>query len=149
MKYDDENFENIELPPPKKPVSFSIKIEASMFKRLSKHVQAIEYIEELILSKNQWIEKAIKEKIEKLKLFSLNEMESDKNLHIYVSSKIDKEMTEIVEKFRRHKISISKAKIIVDAIFERLKKEENGIKKQLQNMLTMANQEQDAKSHYN
>lgn len=139
-KKDNEIFENIELPPPKKPINFSIKIESSLFRKLSKHIQAIEYVEGTNLTKKRWIEKALKNKIKKLKSLNISEMENDKNLHIYVSKQIDQEMDEIIEKFRKQKISISKAKIIIEAISEQIKEEEINIKQQLNNLLKLSNQ---------
>jgi hypothetical protein len=118
--------------PLNKFISYSIRIGESFYGRLSNHINLIKHFHNHAYSKQIWIIEAIKERLEK------EEKSEDLSLNIdkYLNFKLDEKTQDRVEK--RVKIlsqfskSFSRKKWILEAIEEKLNREEIKTRKLLE-----------------
>lgn len=123
-----------------KSVGYAIKIKASLDKRLSLHVRALKHLEGRGYSKKRWIQEAIREKLKACQEIDIEKLESDSTLNFTISQYTNEAIVKIVKMLKKLKIQTSKTDFILDAIHEKLAKEEANTKNLFQNMLKMSSE---------
>ena len=133
MKSDlPENFETI---------AYGIKVKAELDERISNHVRALKYLEGKGYSKQRWIQEAIKEKLQACKKIDFENAKSDRTLNFSISRYTHDEIVKIVKILKKLKIKTSKTEFFLEAIIEKLEREEKNVKILFQNMLKTASEE--------
>ncbi|WP_068470649.1 hypothetical protein [Candidatus Protochlamydia phocaeensis] len=115
--------------------SYSIRIGENLFKRISKHIKLLKTIGSPISSKQSWMEQAISEKLEREKNSLSNEMLSDTYLHFKIDLETHAEIEKRVEVIKKFRSSFSKKQWFLEAIFDKLDKDEEQAKHLLQDMV--------------
>lgn len=126
--------ENESLVPPKK-ASYTFTVGKHLHKKMENHIRAVKFLDSNY-SKQHWIADAIQEKLESERIQGPEEFTRE---HV-VNMKIDKRLDQLVEKqvgiYRKFRKSYSKKLWLVEAISEKLDKEEAAIKKQVETLIT-------------
>jgi polyribonucleotide nucleotidyltransferase len=121
------------------PVVYAIKIKAELDERISHHVRALKYLEGGY-SKKRWIQEAIKEKLQIYQKKDLEKAQSDRTLNFSISRHTHDEIDKIIRILKKLKISTSKTEFFIEAIIEKLERDEENVKKLFQNMLKIASE---------
>lgn len=106
--------------------NFTIRISENLHKRFNQHINCLKHVNR-IKTKQNWIEDALREKLERDEKISyeiLNEkllrFKVNENLFLEIDNKV-----KIIKKFRNY----SKKQWILEAIYEKLDREEDPVKK--------------------
>ena len=118
---------------------YAIKIKAELDERISNHIRALKYLEGGY-SKKRWIQEAIKEKLQIYQKMDLEKAKSDRTLNFSISHHTHDEITKIIRIFKKLKIRTSKTEFFIEAILEKLNRDEENIKKIFQNMIKKASE---------
>jgi predicted DNA-binding protein (MmcQ/YjbR family) len=114
--------------------SFSIRIAEHLHKRFSKHIEVLKYVKKSPKNKTSWIEEAFLEKLAAERELNMHHIPDEKYLHFKISEAIFDEIEErvnIIKKFRY----FSKKQWMIEALYEKLEKEEQEAKILIQSML--------------
>ncbi len=121
--------------------SYSLRIGQNLYKRISKHIQLLKNLNNSVQTKQDWVEKAIEEKLERENTPQSNEdMLADKYLHFKINSHLNEEIEKKVRIIRQFRTSFSKKQWILEAIYEKLDREESKSKDNLKSMLKIASE---------
>src|SRR4029077_4956181 len=115
----------------------SIKIAEHLHKRFSKHLQILKYVKKPSKNKMNWIEEAFLEKLAAERELSSDGIPIEKYLHFKISKPLYNEIEErvnIIKKFR----NFSKKQWMVEAIYDKLEKEDQAAKKLMQDLMKEA-----------
>lgn len=123
-----------------RPVVYAIKVKAELDERVSHHIRALKYLEGGY-SKKRWIQEAIKEKLQTYQKKDLENAKSDRTLNFNISRHIHDEIDKIIKILKKLKISTCKTEFFIEAIVEKLERDEENVRKLFQNMLKMASEE--------
>ena len=115
-------------------VLYSIKIKAELEERISQHVRALKFLEGGY-SKKRLIQEAIKEKLQLNQNRDFEKAQSDRTLNFSISRYTHDEIDRIIKILKQLKISTSKTEFFLEAIIEKLNRDEMNTKKLFQNML--------------
>jgi hypothetical protein len=118
-----------------KAINYSLKIKSSLGKRIDSHVRALKYLEGSAYSKKRWIQDAITEKLKSWKTSDLEEIQPDCTLNFGISPIINEEITQIIMFLKKLKIKTSKTDFFLEAIYEKLSKEEKTTKELFKRIL--------------
>ncbi|WP_068470608.1 hypothetical protein [Candidatus Protochlamydia phocaeensis] len=124
--------------------SFSIRIAEHLYERFSKHIQLLKYVRKTSKNKAKWIEESFIEKLERERELSFDTIPDEKILHFKIDEQLYQEIEDrvnIIKKFRNY----SKKQWMVEAIYEKLEREEQEAKRLMQNMLQEASKREDLK----
>lgn len=119
------------------PVAHAIKIKAELDERISQHIRALKHLEGKY-SKKRWIQEAINEKLQNCKKKDMEKVQSDRTLNFKISRHIHDEIDKIIRILKKLKISASKTDFFIEAIIEKLERDEENVRKLFQNMLKKA-----------
>jgi len=112
-----------DLPNPPKETVYSVKIDDFLHKRLEKHLRILKHLDEGGKTKQQWIKEALKEKLEQS-----NESEllapKESRIAVRLNEAMNRKVEKKVELRKKLRDSYSKKQLIVEAINEKLEKEE-------------------------
>lgn len=129
-----------ELPEKFETIAYGIKVKASLTERISNHVRALKYLEGKGYSKQRWIQEAIKEKLQACKKINFENVKSDQTLNFSISRYTHDEINKVIKILKELKISASKTEFFIEAIIEKLERDEENIKKLFQDMLKKASE---------
>lgn len=118
------------------PVAYAIKVKAELDERVSAHVQALKYLEGGY-SKKRWIQEAIKEKLQTYENLEFAKAKCDRTLNFSISQHIHDEVDKIIKTLKKLKIKTSKTDFFIEAVIEKLNREEQNTRKLFQDMLRM------------
>jgi polyribonucleotide nucleotidyltransferase len=121
------------------PVVYAIKVKAELDERISHHIRALKYMEGGY-SKKRWIQEAIKEKLQNCQKKEIEKSQSDRTLNFSISRHTHDEIDKIIRVLKKLKISTSKTEFFIEAIIEKLERDEENIKKLFQNMLKISSE---------
>lgn len=124
-------------------IGYAIKIKAELDKRISEHIYAIKQMQGKSYSKKKWVEEAIQEKLKEWENIDFETIKSDCTLNFIISQATDAKIIRIVEILKKLKIKSNKTDFILEAINEKLEKEEERVKKLFQDMVKAAFQTQE------
>jgi polyribonucleotide nucleotidyltransferase len=116
-------------------IAYGIKIKAELDERISNHVRALKYLEGKGYSKQRWIQEAIKEKLQAYKKIDFENVKSDRTLNFSISRYTHDEIVKVVTILKKLKIRTSKTEFFLEAILEKLHREEKSVKSLFQDML--------------
>jgi predicted DNA-binding protein len=116
--------------------TYSIKVKAELDTRLSNHIRALKYLNGGY-TKRRFVQEAIKEKIES---FDIEKVRSDCTLNFGISSCSSQEIGKMVKILKKLKVQSSKSQFFLEAICEKLEKDEKNVKELFQNMLKSASE---------
>lgn len=120
-------------------VTYAIKIKAELDERISHHIRALKYLEGGY-SKKRWVQEAIKEKLQIYQKKDIEKALSDRTLNLSISRHTHDEIDKIIKILKKLKISTSKTEFFIEAIVEKLSRDEENVKKLFQNMLKTASE---------
>lgn len=124
--------EEIALSPLKpKLKEYTLRVGKHFHKRIDHHMRLLKYLKNS--NKQQWIQEAVREKLEADE--NSSEETADKFLHLKFDMDLWKQLEERVEALRMTHTTMSKKKIIEEAILEKLDREESKSKELLKKML--------------
>lgn len=106
---------------------YTIRIGESLYERLDQHILLLNHVEQTDHSKQSWILEAIQDKLKGEEGSSL--IPKVKHVHFKVPKDLSRKIVNRVEFIRKFRDSYSKKKWILEAIEEKLEKEENKTKK--------------------
>ncbi len=110
----------------------SIKIGDALFKKIDNHIRTIQRLGKAQRNKGEWIQDAIKEKLEKVKNLNVNSLPREKYLSVKLSKALSEELKRSVELLDRILNGYSKKKFILEAALEKLDREEDLLKNLLE-----------------
>lgn len=110
-----------------KYIDYSVRIGANFFHRLNNHIRLRKHVG-FSNSKQAWINEAIREKIESDKDKSLEDITGDKYLNIKINHYLNEEVEKLVEVIKKIRISFSKKQWLIEAILDKLDRDEPKIK---------------------
>lgn len=105
-----------------------IKVSNRMLRRMQKHISAVNYDKNLDLTQQDWIGKAIEEKLSKELENPLKDVNSIKQISIRIERDLRNQLDQVLENLKSHGRQYrgySKKSWILDAIEEKLEREEN------------------------
>jgi hypothetical protein len=109
--------------------NYSIRIGERLYRRINRHIQLLKRLNH-IQNKQNWIEKAILEKLEREEEQSIAECISpEKHLSFKIHSQINVKIERSVEVIKKLRGNFSKKQWILEAIYEKLDMEEKEIEK--------------------
>ncbi|MFI5342783.1 MAG: hypothetical protein ACHQUC_01035 [Chlamydiales bacterium] len=109
--------------------SITIRIGENLYKRFNKHIKCLKNLSKQ-LTKQNWLEQAFKEKLTKQD-DSIHDILSEKLLHIRIDDPLFKEIAKQVEMIKKFR-NFSKKQWMLEAIYEKLDREEEQVKKDLE-----------------
>jgi hypothetical protein len=122
MNLENNHDSNFLTPAPQK--AYSIRIGEHLHNRITKIIRSLKYLDNHSHTRQRWFIEAFKEKLKKEEESEVDEISADK----YVGFKIDKHLSEKIEKrvgeIKKHRISFSKKQWFMEAIFEKLDRDE-------------------------
>lgn len=117
MSVIEENLQQI------KTKNYSLRISENIFNRINNHVHILKRLESRSHSKQRWIEEAICEKLNHEEALNNIKLPKEKHLSFKISESLSKRIENRIELVRKFKISYSAKKWLLDAITEKLERE--------------------------
>ena len=114
-----------------KQKNFSLRINEKFYNRLHNHIHLLKRLESRSHSKQRWIEDAVKEKLEIAEKNEDNDIPRDKFLSFKIPENLCLRMKKLIEHEKKFKISYSFTKWLIEAMLEKLDREEEKAKKLL------------------
>lgn len=105
-------------------VSNAIKVSENLLFRLNRFLSILRSIEARTLTREMFIEEAIKEKLAKEIGLSLNELEQYRRISFRIPEPLSEKVDQVIDLQRRLGRSISKADWVIEAISEKLEEDE-------------------------
>lgn len=130
-----EELENEIRTAPIELINYSFRIIEDLYLRFNKHIHLLKRLENTSISKQRWITEAIKEKLEKESTSNFEDLPKDRHISFRVAKNLSNMVENSVIKTRKFRRSFSKKQWFVEAIYEKLDKEEQQSKELLKNML--------------
>jgi hypothetical protein len=115
-------------------INYSFRIYEDLYNRFNKHIHLLKRLDNSSISKQSWITEAIKEKLEQEKQSSPESLARDKHISFRVEKQLSKSIEKSVETIRMFRRSFSKKQWFVEAIYEKLEREEIKAKELLKQM---------------
>lgn len=112
---------------------YSVEIADHLHDRLSKHLRLLSNLG--YRSRQQWVLDALNEKLKKEEAAGVEAISKERRLHLKLDEKIHQELDKRVEIRKKVRRSYSKKQWLVDAISEKLEREEVSTKKKLEKFL--------------
>jgi hypothetical protein len=110
-------------------LSYSVTIGDNLHKRIDKHLNLLKNLEDENYTKQQWLMAALKEKLEKDE--NLSDIPKARHLRVQVDRNTHKKLESMVNLIKNFRRSYSKKQLLVEAICEKLDREEEKAKKLL------------------
>lgn len=119
----------ISLEESKLTIGASFTISPHIYERLDRHILILKKLIDRSTTKQRWITNAIKEKI--LKEANNQQLPKATTLNIKIAKELEDELQRKVEFIRKFRASYSKKQWLVDAILEKLDRDEKGVEAKL------------------
>lgn len=113
---------------------FSLRINERFYNRLHNHIHLLKKLESRSHSKQRWIEDAVKEKLETAEKNEDNNIPKDKFLSFKIPEHLCKRMQQQIEHAKKFKISYSYTKWLLEAMLEKLEREDEKAKRLLKQL---------------
>ena len=124
---------------------FTIRIGESLYKRISKHILLLKRLKSNIRTKQDWVEKAVRDKLERENNSdATEEVPTDKFIHFKIDKQLNLAIDKRVNFIRQFKVSYSRKQWIVEAIFDQLDQEEHS-SKEIFNLMLKRSEEKTSK----
>jgi len=112
----------------------SAVLKGSLVKRVDDHISNLKYLSKSVNSKQKWFAEAIKEKIGRCK--SSQNIFLEKNISVPISKALSKELESQIKNISAVKErTVTKREFFLEAIEEKLQKEESFTKKEVTSIL--------------
>lgn len=113
-------------------IPYTITISPHIYGRLEKHITILKKLIDRSATKQRWTSDAIKEKL-------LNDSKCEQppkasTLNVKIEKNLCKELVDRVEYIKQFRVSYSKKQWIVDAVLEKLDRDEKEVEKKLQQL---------------
>jgi len=110
-------------------VGYTVNISPNIHERLEKHIFLLKKLIDTSLTKQRWLLHAIKEKLDNDAMD--NSPPKPTTLHVKIDAEIDKKLLKRVEFIKKFRYSYSKKQWIVDAVLEKLDRDEKEVQKSI------------------
>jgi hypothetical protein len=120
---------------------YTLRINAELDERISNHIQNLKKLEDGYYKK-KWIQEAIREKLESI---NLEGVKADQSLGFSVSRYLIDEVSKTIADLKKMGVKKSKTDFFLEAIHEKLERDETRIKCIFQNMIKTVAQKVSAK----
>jgi predicted transcriptional regulator len=104
--------------------NYAVKIGKNLAERIDNHIDVLKYLKNKDLKKSQWLLEAISEKINREEHLPPYALPKEKHLNIKLDDQLRERMERIVSALKSVRRAYSKKQWIVEAIAEKLDKEE-------------------------
>lgn len=111
----------------------STSVGAYLNKSLERHIQRLKYIDSPICTKKKWVEQAIKEELESDLEF--DESFQDRQLILHLPPECLESLKNRIKTIRKFRRSYSNKKLIEEAIYKKLEREEQKTRELLEEKL--------------
>jgi hypothetical protein len=108
--------------------SYSITLGENLYQRLAKHIHLLKHLDNHSLSKQRWVTDSLIEKLEKDETLESDLLIKKRYLHFKVSSHLNEKIEKKIEVIRKFQPFFTKKQWFVEAIFEKLDREEQKVK---------------------
>lgn len=114
--------------------AYGIRLSEHLFEKLEKHVMLLRHLDGSTMSKHAWIIQAIQDKLDKEEDLRLSSIPKERSMSIRLPEKLAEQLDKQVDIIGNFRVSFSKKKYIVEAIFEKLEQEEKKAQKLLMSL---------------
>ncbi len=114
-----------------KAKTHTIRVGENLYVRLENIIKAFKYLENKKYTKKQWITESIIEKLQKEGVLTLETLPKVRRLHFEIDQSLDDKISKNVNITKSFVDSFSKKQWLVEAIFEKLEKDEAIMKESL------------------
>lgn len=119
---------------------YGFKIGEVLYNRIDKHIRILRYINKRNVGKGDWISDALKEKLEREKAPSFDNVPKERFLNFKVEKQLGDEIEKRIDFIKMFRDSYSRKQWVLEAIYEKLEKEEDSSKKMLEEISNLINQ---------
>jgi hypothetical protein len=130
MKKKDNDDDNSLIDTALSSKSISFKVEEHFYDRVEKHIRSLKFLERQNIKKKHWFTAAIKEKLSRDKKLDIPNIPLSKHLQFPIDEELHSEFTKHLDLIKMHR-NYSAKQLIVDAILEKLDREEAEIRERL------------------
>lgn len=113
---------------------FTIRTSRQFINRINKHLKLLKRLE-IKYSQQKWIEESINEKLENIRSLDLTEDLADKFLSFKLDKGLSLKIQSILKDFRKIGIRLNKKEFFMQAISEKLEREEKEVNQKAQELL--------------
>lgn len=112
-------------------VTHAIRIGDNLHNRITKHIKVLKYLLDTSPTKKGWVHEALREKAELDRKKSPEELTGDRYLHFTIDEELNEEIEKKVNLIKKIRISFSKKQWILEALYDKLDRDELLAKKRL------------------
>lgn len=123
-----------ELLAPAQIKNYSLRIGENLYQRINKHIHLLKHLDNHSHSKKRWIVEAIKEKIEIEQDMAPEDIPKERFIGFTVDEYLSEKIEKRIDLVRRFRVSFSKKLWFVEAIYEKLDRDERKARKLLDNL---------------
>ncbi len=125
INFKEEEFPSMDF------TNYGVRIGNNLHQRITKHINMLKYLEDPCKTRQTWITQAIKEKLDSEEKLGPEGIPSDRFLNIKLSSELNHKIERRVDIIKKIRISFSKKLWLLEAIYEKLDRDETETKKLL------------------
>lgn len=114
---------------------YSLRIGENLYNRVNKHLQLLKHFDNHSNSKQRWLVEAIKEKLEAEQHQGLEGIPKERHIGIRIDQNLSEKIESRVNLIRKFRVSFSKKQWFVEAICDKLERDEKKVKKLLEDRL--------------
>lgn len=115
-------------------INYSFKIGDHLHNKIENHIRIIKKLADRSCTRQRWITEAIKEKLDRETQNEISSIPKDKYFQIKVPPHINEKIEKKIDEMKSFRRSYSKKQLLVEAISEKLEREE----KKAKDLLEMA-----------
>ena len=102
----------------------ALSMGEQVYKKIDNHIRILQHSEQKNLTKRKWVADAIKEKLEREVEINHNNIPKEKHLSFKIETVLHEEVEKRIELIRKFRRSFSKKQWILEALLEKIEKEE-------------------------
>ncbi|CUI18213.1 conserved hypothetical protein (plasmid) [Candidatus Protochlamydia naegleriophila] len=131
---DDSKLESNES---KSQISYCVRLNRTIYYKINDHITIIKRLSNRFLSKNKWIEDAIKEKLEREKILPPEQIR-EKTVTFSIDRSLNNDIEQRVNFLKSIHNSFSKRKWFEEAFFEKLERDRHKSQELIEKMASLA-----------
>lgn len=108
---------------------YGFKIGEALYNRLDKHIRILRHINKSNVSKGDWLSNALKEKLARESSPSFDNIPKERYLNFKVEKELGDDIEKRIELIKKFRDSYSRKQWVLEAIYEKLEKEEDSSRK--------------------
>jgi hypothetical protein len=121
-------------------VNHTINIGENLHNRINKHLHLLRHLNSHTITKQKWVEEAANEKLEMEQKLGSASIPCDRYLHFKANKKLNEKIEKRVKVIKQFRKSFSKKLWLVEAIYEKLDRDDLEVKKLLEEKINHSSQ---------